>query len=232
MSTLRMQKEHSELDALQTAARYTDQALEALLSEPVAGWTELKIRGFLHNELLRRGCESVGTGIVGGGPNSASPHHRTGEQKVQAGDALVVDFGGSFRGYRSDMTRTFHVGKPDGEFVEVYEVVREAQARAIAAIYPGVTAETIDQAARKFIRERGYGPQFLHRTGHGIGLDGHEHPYLVEGNKTVLKPGMTFSVEPGIYLAGRFGVRIEDVVRVTENGAERLNRFSHDLIVI
>ena len=232
MPKLRMVKDAQELAALQNAARITDEALGALLEEAFIGWTELEIRSFLHRELLQRGCETVGTGIVASGSNSASPHHRTGNQTAQFGDALVIDFGGSLVGYRSDMTRTFYIGEASQEFIAVYEIVREAQIRAVAAVGPGVPAEVIDQVARGYITVQGYGPFFLHRTGHGIGLDGHEHPYLVEGNKTSLEPGMTFSIEPGIYLPGKFGVRIEDIVRVTENGAEALNRFPLELVTV
>jgi Xaa-Pro aminopeptidase len=230
LSQLRMVKDLQEQSALQTASRITDLALSALLEEQFTDWSELEIRSFLHRELLRNGCESVGTGIVASGPNSASPHHRTGGRIVQPGDALVIDFGGAFEGYRSDMTRTFFIGEPPEEFINVYEIVREAQTQAVRAVGPGVMAETIDQVARGYITSQGYGPNFLHRTGHGIGLDGHEHPYIVEGNKTVLQSGMTFSVEPGIYLPGKFGVRLEDILQVTDDGAESLNKFPLELM--
>jgi Xaa-Pro aminopeptidase len=174
----------------------------------------------------------VGTGIVGAGENGASPHHKTGTRALQKGDAVVVDFGGSLKDYRSDITRTFHIGEPSDEFRRVYEIVRVAQQRAFEAVRPGVTAEQIDNVARSYITEHGYGDFFLHRTGHGIGLDGHEAPYLVGGDLTALEEGMTFSIEPGIYLKGKFGVRIEDIVVVQKNGAERLNNFARDLTVV
>lgn len=232
MARLRMIKAADEVTALRTAAERTDAALTALLDQPLLNMTELDVIRFLHAQLLERGFEAVGTGIVGAGPNAASPHHRTSNRSLQPGDAVVVDFGGSLGGYRSDMTRTFHLDEPSQDFRRVYDIVREAQQRAFEAVRPGVTAESIDAIARDHISEQGYGPYFLHRTGHGIGLDGHEAPYLVKGDSTVLEEGMTFSIEPGIYLRDRFGVRIEDIVVVTRNGAERFNQFSRDLIVI
>ncbi len=148
------------------------------------------------------------------------------------GDAVVVDFGGECGGYHSDTSRTFHIGEPDAEFTDAFGVLREAQEAAVAAVRPGVTAESIDRAARSVIEDAGYGECFVHRTGHGIGLEVHEHPYLVEGNEQVLEEGMAFSVEPGIYLAGRFGMRIEDIVVVTADGVDRLNRSPRDLAIV
>jgi len=148
------------------------------------------------------------------------------------GDGIVVDFGGVRRDYRSDITRTFHVGQPDDEFRRVYEIVNEANQLAFEAAKPGIAAETLDQIARDHIARAGYGEAFLHRLGHGIGLDGHEPPYLVRGNPTVLEEGMTFSIEPGIYLADKFGVRIEDIVALTGSGAVRLNESSHELRIV
>jgi Xaa-Pro aminopeptidase len=148
------------------------------------------------------------------------------------GDAIVADYGGVRHDYRSDITRTLHVGPPGDEFKRVYDIVNEANQKAFEAVHPGATAESIDAAARNRIAAAGFGPQFLHRTGHGIGLDGHEPPYIVAGNTLPLEEGMTFSIEPGIYLAGKFGVRIEDIVVVTPNGADRLNRSTHVLQLI
>jgi len=194
--------------------------------------TELDVIRFLHAQLLQNGHEVVGTGIVGSGPNSASPHHKTSTRRLNLGEAVVVDFGGALKDYRSDITRTFHLGEPPDEFRRIYDIVREAQHRAFEAVHPGVTAEAIDRVARGFIAQHGYGDYFLHRTGHGIGLDGHESPYLVSGDTTMLEEGMTFSIEPGIYLKGKYGVRIEDIVVVTRDGAERLNHFPRELRVL
>jgi Xaa-Pro aminopeptidase len=148
---------------------------------------------------------------------------------IQPGDAVVLDFGGRLQGYHSDITRTFFVGDPPLRFQEVYAVVRAAQEAGVAAAGPGVPAQNVDRAARRVITKAGFGPFFMHRTGHGIGLEEHEAPYVVEGNAEALEPGMAFSVEPGIYLSGEFGVRIEDIVAVTPDGAEPLNEAPHDL---
>ncbi len=228
----RMLKDASEIEALSKAAEMTDRTLAHLLDQDLVDMTELDVIRFLHQQLLANGFEMVGTGIVGAGPNGASPHHKTSDKKLSRGDAVVVDFGGGMAGYRSDMTRTFHIGEPPEEFLRVYNIVRAAQEKALDAIRPGMTAESIDRICRGYISEKGYGPYFLHRTGHGIGLDGHEYPYIVEGNKTIIEEGMTFSVEPGIYLKGRFGVRIEDIVVVSANGALPLNKFTHELQII
>ncbi|MGH2525508.1 MAG: M24 family metallopeptidase, partial [Actinomycetota bacterium] len=148
------------------------------------------------------------------------------------GDAVVLDFGGVANGYFSDITRTVFVGEPGEEELRVYEVVASAQQAAFEAVRPGVLSQDVDRAARAVITDAGYGERFIHRTGHGIGLEIHEPPYIVEGNETPLEPGMTFSDEPGIYLAGRFGVRIEDQVVVTPDGAERLNQASREPTVV
>ena len=151
---------------------------------------------------------------------------------IEPGDAVVLDFGGLMFGYGSDTTRTVSVGEPAPEVREVHQVVRRAQQAAVDAVRPGVTCQDIDRAARKVITEAGYGERFIHRTGHGIGVTTHEPPYIIEGEQQQLVPGMCFSVEPGIYLAGRFGVRIEDIVTVTADGVRRLNNTSHDLQIV
>jgi len=171
-------------------------------------------------------------GICASGPNSASPHHHTGERVIQPGDAVIFDWGGRLNGYHSDVTRTVFIGNPTDEYRKVYDVVRRANQIALDAVRPGATAESIDQAARDLITEAGYGEAFLHRVGHGLGMDLHEEPYLVGGNTTPLEVGMVFSDEPGIYLAGKFGVRIEDSVVVTETGGKRLNEASRELTIM
>jgi D-alanyl-D-alanine dipeptidase len=170
--------------------------------------------------------------IVGSGPNGASPHHEAGDRTIRQGDAVVMDFGGVRDGYCSDITRTVFVGDPDEEQCRVYDLVRSAQQAAFEAVRPGAMAQDVDRAARAVIADAGYGERFVHRTGHGIGIEVHEPPYIVEGDETVLQPGMTFSDEPGIYLPGRFGVRIEDQVVVTAGSAERLNEASHDRTLV
>ena len=232
LARIRMVKTAAEIDALREAAAKTEDALASLLARPIAGQTEQEVLRFLHRGLAERGLELSGGGIVGAGPHSASPHHKTGERRLAEGDALVIDFGGGWRGYRSDITRSFHLGEPQDEFRRIYQITQEAQQLAFEAVRPGVTTAEIDSVARDYITAQGYGPAFLHRTGHGIGLDGHEYPYLVQGDTTVIEEGMTFSIEPGIYLAGKYGVRIEDIVACTANGAERLNLFPRDLRII
>ena len=168
--------------------------------------------------LRRHGHSQVDFTIVASGPNGANPHHEAGSRIIQPGDAVVLDFGGLRDGYGSDTTRTVSVGEPSEEVRTVYEIVRRAQQAAFEAVRPGVSCEEIDRVARRVISDAGYGEYFIHRVGHGIGLSTHEPPYLVEGEQQPLVPGMCFSIEPGIYLPGRFGVRIEDIVTVTEDG--------------
>jgi Xaa-Pro aminopeptidase len=170
--------------------------------------------------------------IVGSGPNAASPHHEVSERMIAAGDAVVLDFGGRMAGYCSDITRTVVVGEPPQDLAHVHGVVREAQKAGVAAVRPGASCEDVDRAARAVIEAAGYGERFIHRTGHGIGLEIHETPYIVQGNPTPLEAGMTFSVEPGVYLPERLGVRIEDIVAVTADGVERFNEAPRDLTVV
>lgn len=232
LARLRMMKTPDEIANLRAAAHGADRSYEALFSQSLLKMTELDVIRFLHARLLENGHQTVGNGIVGTGANGASPHHKTSDRRLQAGDAVVVDFGGGLNGYRSDMTRTFQLGEAPREFKMIYELTREAQQLAFEAVKPGVTAESIDQVARDHITKGGYGDYFLHRTGHGIGLDGHESPYIVKNDRTILQEGMTFSIEPGIYLEGKYGVRIEDIVVVTSNGAERLNQSPRELRIV
>jgi D-alanyl-D-alanine dipeptidase len=229
---LRAVKDDEEVDLLRAAAHAADEVFADLAEIPFAGRRELEVAEVVRERLIERGHETAEFAIVASGPNGASPHHGAGERTVQAGDAVVLDFGGARDGYYSDITRTVFVGEPEDEQRMVYETVRAAQQAAFDAIRPGVAAQDVDRAARAVISEAGYGERFVHRTGHGIGLDVHEPPYIVEGNDTPLEAGMTFSDEPGIYLPDRFGVRIEDQVVVTPGGAERLNEASRELTVV
>jgi Xaa-Pro aminopeptidase len=170
--------------------------------------------------------------VVGAGPNGANPHHQAGDRLIETGDTVVLDFGGLMHGYGSDTTRTVAVGKPSAEVRHVHDIVRTAQQAAFEAVRPGVPCAEIDRTARTIIAKAGYADQFIHRTGHGIGVTTHEPPYLIEGEEQPLVPGMCFSIEPGIYLPQRFGVRIEDIVTVTETGARRLNNTDHALLVV
>jgi D-alanyl-D-alanine dipeptidase len=193
------------------------------------GMREEEVAAALADLLTEHGHDTAEFTIVASGPNGASPHHEPGSRSIRAGEEVVMDFGGTVGGYYSDMTRTVVVERPPRGFAQVYDAVREAQEAAFQAVRPGVAAEVVDAAAREVIAMAGYADRFVHRTGHGIGLEVHEDPYIVAGNRRVLQPGMCFSIEPGIYLDGRFGVRIEDIVTVTETGAQRLNRASRDL---
>jgi D-alanyl-D-alanine dipeptidase len=232
MGALRAVKDAAELDALRRAARAADAAFAAIRGSRLARRSELDVADELAGLLVEHGHDRAGFTIVASGPNAASPHHEPGERRLVEGDAVVVDFGGELDGYCSDLSRTVVVAAPPRGFVEVYDLVRGAQQVAFEAVRPGVTAAAIDRAARAVIADAGFGDAFVHRTGHGIGLEVHEDPYLVEGNDEVLRPGTTFSIEPGVYLDGRFGVRIEDIVVVTDGGAERLNEAPRDLVVV
>ncbi|MDQ3880521.1 MAG: M24 family metallopeptidase, partial [Chloroflexota bacterium] len=182
--------------------------------------------------LVEAGHDRAEFAIVGSGPNSASPHHAPGERRIEAGDAVVLDIGGTRNGYRSDTTRTAFVGDPPDEFTALYRVLQTAQQAAFEAVRAGVAASDIDAAARDVIADAGYGEAFIHRTGHGIGLEGHEEPYIVSSNAEPIAAGDVFSVEPGIYLAGRWGARIEDIVACTDAGGDRLNRSSRELYLV
>jgi len=229
---LRAVKDPEELELLRAAGQAADATFADVVDLAFAGRRESDVAGDLDRLLRERGHDRVDFTIVGSGPNAASPHHEAGERTIEAGDAVVMDFGGVRQGYCSDITRTVFVGEPDEEKRNVYEVVSAAQQAAFEAVRPGALAQDVDRAARAVITEAGYGERFVHRTGHGIGLEVHEPPYIVEGDETVLLQGMTFSDEPGIYLPRRFGVRIEDQVAVTAEGAERLNGASREVTVV
>ena len=228
---LRMIKDGREIELMQEVARRTDAAWEEFLVHPIAGLTERQALDRLVGLTTARGL-GLGFADCGSGPNSASPHHETGDRVIRPGDAVVFDWGGTLEGYYSDVTRTVHVGEPDDEFRRVYDLVLRANQAALDAVRPGVPCEAIDQAARSLIEDEGYGAAFIHRVGHGLGLDVHEEPYLVSGNTMPLQTGMVFSDEPGIYLEGRFGVRIEDAVLCTDTGGERLNLPSRELTIV
>jgi len=231
-SPLRARKDAAEVDALRAAAGVVDAVALAMRERPFAGRTEADISRELVERMLEGGHERANFAIVASGPNAASPHHEPGERVVEVGDSIVCDFGGTMAGYCSDITRTFVVGQPSAEMVDLYEVLFAAQERAVRAARVGVTCEAVDDAARSVIAAAGYGDYFIHRTGHGIGLEEHEDPYLVSGNATPLAPGHAFSVEPGIYLPGRCGARIEDIVVAADAGPVRLNEAPRDLAVV
>jgi Xaa-Pro aminopeptidase len=231
---LRAVKDGAEVEALAAASAAADRVAAALLAGeiPLIGRREREVSQEIGRRLLDEGHQKVNFAIVGSGPNSASPHHEPGERQIGPGEAVVCDFGGTRDGYCSDITRTVWTGEPGAEARELYRLLQEAQARAVEAATVGTRCAEVDGAARAVITAGGYGEAFIHRTGHGIGLEEHEDPYIAEGNPSPLVAGHAFSVEPGIYLPGRFGARIEDIVVATEEGPRALNRVSHDLTVV
>lgn len=231
LDALRVCKDPEERERLREACRRGDQALERVMARggDWVGRTEAEFFARLSYEMTALGLEEPGA-CVCAGANAADPHHTAGQAVIRRGSCLLVDFGGTYRNYYTDMTRTFWFGEPDPEFQRVHEVVRRANAAARAAAVPGRALQEVDRAARRVIQEAGYGAFFVHRTGHGVGIDVHEGPGAAEGETAELKPGMAFSIEPGIYLPGRFGVRIEDLVLMGEDGAEVLHRYPRELI--
>lgn len=230
---LRMVKDEAEIENLKRAASMADAAWdEFVATATLTGKTERQAAGELADLRRKHGLEVTSIGICASGPNGASPHHATGERVIQEGDSVVFDFGGKYNNYTADVTRTVHIGEPSEEYRRAYETVLAANEAAVAYYKPGVPCQEVDRAARKVISDAGFGQYFLHRLGHGLGLDGHEEPYLVEGNTLPLKAGMVFSDEPGIYIAGKFGIRIEDSVVVRDNGGEKINHCRRDLVVM
>jgi Xaa-Pro aminopeptidase len=229
---LRARKSPAEVAALRAAGEAIDR-----VHAQVPGWlrpgrTERDVAADISEAILAEGHVTVDFAIVASGPNAASPHHTAANRILSPGDAVVVDIGGTMAsGYCSDCTRTYAIGAPPADFAAYYEVLKQAQDAACAAVRPGITAEAVDAAAREPITAAGFGEFFVHRTGHGIGLETHEDPYIVSGNTEVLQPGYAFSIEPGIY-PGPHGARIEDIVVCTPDGYQRLNNVSRELIVV
>jgi Xaa-Pro aminopeptidase len=232
MPMLRAVKDANELARLAAAGAAADSTYLEVVTLRFAGRRESQVAADLARLLREFGHEQVDFTVVGSGPNGANPHHEAGERVIEEGDAVVLDFGGLMHGYGSDTTRTVSVGEPSAELQRVHDIVREAQQAAFEAVRPGIGCQEVDRVARAVITDAGYGEQFIHRTGHGIGVTTHEPPYMVEGEVQPLVPGMCFSIEPGIYLKGRFGVRIEDIVTVTADGGRRLNTTDHGLAVV
>ncbi|TCC32790.1 M24 family metallopeptidase [Kribbella speibonae] len=231
---LRMRKDAAEIAALRKAGAAIDRVHARVGEWLRPGRTEAEVGADIAAALVEEGHTEADFVIVGSGPNGASPHHALSDRVIETGDVVVVDIGGPVaEGYNSDSTRTYAVGNPrDADVAATYTVLQEAQQAAVDAVRPGATAESIDAAARDVITAAGFGDYFIHRTGHGIGLDVHEEPYIVAGNDLRLEEGMAFSIEPGIYQAGRWGARIEDIVVVTADGVESMNNQPHDLVVL
>jgi len=234
VSQLRVRKDAGEISAMREAVRVAQSALEAAIPLVKIGMTEKEFAGDLVFELMRQGkqAEAPFAPIVSAGLNGANPHATPTDRKFQAGDLLVVDWGAAVDGYVSDLTRTFAIGEVDAEYQKIHKIVQAANAAGRAAAKPGVPCANVDIAARAVIEQAGYGQYFTHRTGHGIGMEGHEDPYMRGDNLQLLEPGMAFTVEPGIYLPGRNGVRIEDDVVITETGAESLSDMPREIRVV
>lgn len=221
---LRVRKSAAEVEALRRAGQAIDRVHARMGEWLIAGRTEAAVGRDIADAILAEGHARVAFVIVGSGPNGASPHHAVSGRVIADGDPVVVDIGGvTAEGYCSDSTRTYVLGAPPEGFATAYAVLQEAQEAGVAAVRPGATAGSVDAACRDVLAAAGYGAAFIHRTGHGIGLEEHEEPWIIGGSTTVLEPGMAFSVEPGFYLAGRYGARIEDIVVCGANGPDRLN---------
>jgi Xaa-Pro aminopeptidase len=230
---LRMRKSAAEAAALREAGAAIDAVHAQVPGFLKAGRTEREVGRDIAEAIIAAGHETVDFVIVGSGPNGASPHHELSDRVIRAGEPVVVDIGGQMpSGYCSDSTRVYSVGEPPADFLRYYDVLQRAQEAACAAVRPGVPCEAVDAAAREVIASEGYGEYFIHRTGHGIGLETHEEPYIVAGNAEPLAPGFAFSVEPGVYLPGTHGARIEDIVICTEDGGERVNHRPRELVVV
>ncbi len=231
---LRILKDDAEVGALAAAASAVDGIATDLQAGriPLLGRTEAEVSADLSRRILEAGHERVNFAIVASGENAASPHHHPGPRVIERGDLVLCDFGGTMNGYCSDITRCVSIGSPDPEVAEAWEVLRAAQQASVESATVGTACQEVDRAARRVITEAGYGEFFIHRTGHGIGMEEHEDPYVVEGNDLPLSAGHAFSVEPGIYVPGRWGMRLEDIVVATDSGPRRLNTADHGLAVI
>ncbi len=231
---LRRVKTAAEIEALQRAGAAADRVAAQLHAGdiPLIGRTEAQVSADISQRLLDEGHDVVNFAIVAAGENAASPHHHPGSRVIRAGEIVLCDFGGTMADYCSDITRCVFLGQPSPDVRDAYAVLKEAQAASVASAVVGATCESVDAAARDIIAAAGYGEYFVHRTGHGIGMEAHEDPYIVSGNTERLEAGHAFSVEPGIYIPGRFGMRLEDIVVATANGPLPMNAVSHDLVVL
>jgi Xaa-Pro aminopeptidase len=234
MNELRMRKDTAEIAALQTAGAAADRVAAQLHAGEIAlvGRSEAAVSADISARLIAEGHDKVNFAIVAAGENAASPHHHPGDRVIREGEIVLTDFGGTMAGYCSDITRCVYTGEPPVEVAEAYAVLREAQAAGVAAGVVGAPCQEVDRASRRIIAAAGYGQYFVHRTGHGIGMEAHEDPYMVEGNDLPLAAGHAFSVEPGIYLPGRWGMRLEDIVVATDAGPLALNHADHALITV
>jgi Xaa-Pro aminopeptidase len=231
VAPLRQCKSAEEIEAVARAAAQADRAMGAAVDFCRPGVTEAEVAWAAEEAFRLDGAEEVCFTLVASGPNGAYPHHHSSDRPLQTGDAIIMDIGASLAGYKSDITRMVFLGEPPAELLKAYEAVLEANERARAAVRPGVTAHEIDRVARSTLEAAGYADYFVHRTGHGLGLEVHEPPWIMAGNEQLLEAGMVFSIEPGVYIPGQFGVRIEDIVVVTESGVRTLTGFDHQLVI-
>jgi Xaa-Pro aminopeptidase len=238
MRDLRIVKGADEVDLLRRAAHAADRVVEQIAAGRLVGRTEAEVSREVRERLVAEGHEAASFAIVASGPNGASPHHEASDRVIRPGDPIVLDIGGTVEGYGSDITRMLWVTGgdpahgPTDEFLRVFEAVHAAHAAATAAVRPGVTGAALDEVARSVLRDAGLGGAFIHRLGHGIGFEAHEDPYLVASNVEPIEAGNAFSIEPGAYLAGRFGVRIEDIVICGADGPDVLNNAPRNLMVV
>ncbi len=229
---LRAVKDEAEIAALRAAARAVDSVVAEMRDRPFGGRTEREVSREFVDRMLAHGHDRPNFAIVGSGPNGASPHHDAGDRVITRGDVVVCDFGGTMAGYCSDITRMFVVGDPNSEVVDTYAALAQAQEAAVRAATVDSPCEAVDAVARDHLARAGLADAFIHRTGHGIGLEAHEDPYIAAGNRSPLVAGHAFSIEPGVYFPGRFGMRLEDIVVATATGPERLNRAPRDLAIV
>lgn len=231
MGALRLLKSAEEMRLMKESALLADRAMLAGFEALRPGMTEREMAELITGFFKKNGAESADFAIIGSGPNGAFPHHSFSERVINAGDVIVMDIGGTLNKYKSDITRCFFLGEPDEQVLRIYDIVRRANEAGRKVVKPGIKASEVDDATRRVITQEGYGPEFTHRTGHGIGMETHEPPWISSSSETVLQAGMAFSVEPGIYLNGRFGIRVEDIVVVTEEGCETLSELPRDLCI-
>lgn len=231
IALLRQVKSSDEIEKLALAAAQADRAMLAAIQACRPGVTEREVAWVVESFFRKDGAEHVDFTLVASGPNGAYPHHHYSDRVLQEGDAIILDIGATLNGYKSDITRMVYLGKPTDEFLVDYEAVHQANLFAQAVVKVGVSAQDVDGAARNYLKKQGLAEYFIHRTGHGIGLDTHEPPWIMDGNESPLQAGMTFSIEPGVYRVGEYGIRIEDIVVVTEQGVRVLTQTPHDLFV-
>jgi Xaa-Pro aminopeptidase len=231
MSALRICKSEDEVELMARSAALADEALMAGADACQPGVTEREVADRITGYFREHGAEMVDFVIVASGPNGAFPHHETGDRRLEAGDVIIIDIGATLGGYKSDITRVVYLGQPPTEVSEVYDVVLEANRNGRQAAVPGALAQEVDRAARETLEQASLGAYFIHRTGHGLGLEIHEPPWITATSQTRLEPGMVFSVEPGVYIPGKFGIRIEDIIVVTDGESRNLTGLDHDIIV-